>query len=54
MSSTLRKLERNIVKNQGSANSFKERWDKFRVAKYGEGDIPRNTMKKKQRHFDET
>jgi hypothetical protein len=51
MSSTLKKLERNIVKNQGSANSLKEKWDKFRVAKYGEGNVPCNTMKKKQVHF---
>lgn len=50
----LRTLERNVVKNQGSTSSFKERWEKFRVEKYGEGNVPRNTMKKKQVHFDST
>lgn len=48
----LRKLERSLIKNQGSSSSFKERWEKFRIEKYGEGNIPKNTMKKKQVHFD--
>lgn len=48
----LRKFERSLIKNQGSASSFKERLEKFRSEKYGEGNIPKNTMKKKQVHFD--
>lgn len=48
----LRKFERNLIKNQGSSSSFKERWEKFRIEKYGEGNVPKNTMKKKQVHFD--
>lgn len=48
----LRKFERSLIKNQGSLSSFKERWEKFRTEKYGEDNVPKNTMKKKQIHFD--
>lgn len=64
---TLRRLQRNIVKNN-IANSnrsvkrcFEDEWKTFRENKYvvkdEEGNVisdktPRNTMPKKQRHFD--
>jgi hypothetical protein len=50
--STLRSLEREVVKKSGSTSSFKERWNTYRTTKYGEGNVPRNTMKKKQVHRD--
>lgn len=48
----IRKLERNIIKKQGTTSTFKERWNTYRTTKYGEGNVPRNTMKKKQAHYD--
>lgn len=49
----LRKLERNTVKKSGSTNSFKERWNTYRTTKFGEGNVPRDNNKKKQRHLDD-
>ena len=50
--SSLRSLERNVVKNSGNTSSFKERWNTYRTTKFGEGNLPRNTMPKKQVHRD--
>ena len=67
MSSITRKLERNIVKNnirkdgRSVKRCFEQEWADFREKKYvtkdEEGNVisdrtPRNTMPKKQRHFD--
>ena len=50
--SSLRSIERNAIKNSGSASTFKERWNTYRTEKFGEGNVPKNTMKKKQVHYD--
>jgi len=50
--SSLRSLERNVIKKLGNTSSFKERWNTYRTEKFGEGNIPKNTMKKKQVHYD--
>ena len=67
MSSVVRKLERNIVKNnirkdgRSVKKCFEQEWADFREKKYvtkdEDGNIisdntPRDTMRKKQRHFD--
>jgi len=67
MSSAIRKLERNAVKNKLKKNGesvgkgFQSAWQSYREEKYitkdNEGNViedntPRNTMRKKQRHFD--
>lgn len=67
MSSVVRKLERNIVKNnirkdgRSVKKCFEQEWADFREKKYVTKDedgkiisdnTPRNTMRKKQRHFD--
>lgn len=67
MSSVLRKLERNIVKNsiekdgRSVKKCFEQEWSDYREKKYvtkdEEGNIisdktPKNTMKRKQYHFD--
>ena len=67
MSSITRKLERNIVKNnirkdgRSVKRCFEQEWADFREKKYvtkdEEGNVisdrtPRNTMPKKQTHFD--
>lgn len=67
MSSVLRTLERNKVKSEikkdGSSvrRGFKDAWQKYREKKYivrdEDGNVisdntPRNTMPKKQQHFD--
>lgn len=67
MSNILRKIERNKVKaeikkdGRSVKRNFEEGWRKFREAKYvvkdEEGNVisdktPRNTMPKKQMHFD--
>lgn len=67
MSSILRKLERNKVKaeikkdGRSVKRNFEDGWRKFREEKYvvkdDEGNVvsdntPRNTMPKKQSHFD--
>ena len=67
MSSITRKLERNIVKSnirkdgRSVKRCFEHEWEDFREKKYvtkdEEGNVisdrtPRNTMPKKQRHFD--
>ena len=67
MSSITRKLERNIVKNnirkdgRSVKRCFEQEWADFREKKYvtkdEEGNVisdrtPRNTMPKKQNHFD--
>lgn len=67
MSSILRTLERNTVKEnikkdgRSIKNCFETEWKKYRENKYvtkdEEGNIisnktPKNTMKKKQQHFD--
>ena len=67
MSNILRKLERNMVKEnikkdgRSVKRCFESEWSKYREKKYvtkdEDGNIisdktPRNTMKKKQQHFD--
>lgn len=67
MSGALRKLERNKVKSEikkdgrSVKRNFEDGWRKYREAKYvvkdEEGNVisdktPRNTMPKKQQHFD--
>lgn len=67
MSGTLRKLERNAVKNKikkdgrSVKRNFESEWKAHREAKYvlkdENGEVisdrtPKNTMKKKQNHFD--
>lgn len=67
MSSVLRKLERNVVKNnirkdgRSVKRCFEQEWSDFREKKYvtkdDEGNVisdrtPRNTMRKEQQHFD--
>lgn len=67
MSSIMRKLERDIVKSKIRKDSrsvkqcFEQEWADFREKKYvtknEDGNVvadntPRNTMRKKQRHFD--
>ena len=67
MSSVLRTLERNKVKQEirkdgrSIKRGFKDAWEKYRDKKYvvrdKEGNVisdntPRNTMPKKQQHFD--
>jgi len=67
MSNAIRKLERNVVKNnikkdgRNVKKCFTDEWNKFRENKYvtkdEEGNViadktPKNTMKKKQIHFD--
>ena len=47
----LRKLERSVVKKH-AIGDFKDSQDKYRITKYGEDNIPKNTMKKRQVHFD--
>lgn len=51
--SGLRKLERNVVKTRcyknGNTGKFGEEWGNYRIAKYGESNVPVNTMPKKKR-----
>ena len=69
MSNVLRKMERSIIRDQirkdrrKSKDCFADAWKSFREKKYivkdESGNIisdntPRNTMPKKQRHFDST
>jgi hypothetical protein len=55
--SSLRNLERNIIrekcyKQNGNTSKFAEEWKTFRTAKFGENNIPVNTMPKKKRFLD--
>ena len=55
--SSLRKLEREIIKTKayqkkGNNSSFKEDWNTYRTAKFGENNVPKSTATKKQRHND--
>lgn len=55
--SSLRKLEREIIKTKayqkkGNTSGFKEDWNTYRTAKFGETNLPKSTAKKKQRHND--
>lgn len=66
MSNAIRKIERNTVKTRirketGNINAFETAWKDYREKKYvikdEEGNVivdntPRNTMPKKQQHFD--
>lgn len=54
--SSLRKLERNVVrskcyKQNGNTSNFKEEWNTYRTAKFGEV-LPVNTMPKKKHFLD--
>lgn len=54
--SSLRKLERDIIKSKcyvqnGNTSKFKEEWNTYRTAKFGE-NAPKNSMPKKKRFLD--
>jgi hypothetical protein len=55
--SSLRKLERNIVKSKcyaqnSNTSKFKDEWNTYRTTKFGEGNVPVNTMLKKKKFLD--
>jgi len=54
--SSLRKLERDIIrskyyKQNGNTSKFKEEWNTYRAAKFGDA-LPLNTMPKKKHYLD--
>lgn len=51
MSSSLRRLERSVVKHNSKGRDFHEAWEEFRQKKWN-GNPPRDTNKKKLHFFD--
>ena len=55
--SYLRKLERQVIrskcyKKNGNTKQFADSWKEYRISKYGEKNVPVDTMPKKKRFFD--